>query len=329
MGDSASPSPVVHHRRLRAELRAARLKARLTQEQVAAAEDWSLSKVIRIEAGSVGISTSDLKALLSLYGIDDPHRADGLVALAKAAKKRGWESEYREFLTNENQRELLQLIGYEGAATFVRNFETLLVPGLLQTEEYARAVIREFAERPSGERADKDNEDGESADEDSADKDRATREQAEKERADKERADKLVEIRMERQKHLLELPEPPHLFFILDEAVIRRLVGGKAAMRRQISRLIELAERPRVTIEVVPFSAGAHPGLRGPFVVLEFPDAADDDVLYLENTGGDLIRREESAQVLPYRETFEQLRSLSLGPKETIDYLVKVADEMG
>src|ERR1700690_1535207 len=272
MGDEASPSPVVQRRRLRAELRAARQAAGLTQEQAAKAVDWSLSKIIRIEAGSVGISTSDLKALLSLYGIGDPDRTDELVTLAKAAKERGWWSKYSDFLT-ANQRELLQLIGYESAASITRNFETLLLPGLLQTEEYARAVIRQFAEKATG---------GEPENANRAERDNKARE------------DKLVEIRMERQAHLLDLPDPPLMFFVLDEAVVRRQVGGRAAMTRQIRWLLDLADRPYVTVEVVPFTEGAYPGLRGPFVVLEFPDAADDDVVYLESPRGDLIRREES-----------------------------------
>lgn len=250
--------------------------------------DWSPSKIIRIEAGSVRISTTDLKALLGLYGIDDQQHVDRLVALGRVARERGWWSDYPALATGKS-RELLQLIEYESAAAITRNFEPLVVPGLLQTEEYARAMIPEHA--PA------------------------------------ERVEALVEIRMKRQE-LLDRPDGPLLFFILDEAVVHRLVGGKDAMRRQVLRLVELGRRPRVTIEVVPFSAGAHPGLRGPFVVVEFPGPEDDDVLYLENTGGDLISREESDQVLPYLETFEQLRRISLGPEGSADYLRQVAGGM-
>jgi transcriptional regulator with XRE-family HTH domain len=285
MADGSSPSPIVQRRRLRAELRAARLKAKLTQDQVASALDWSLSKVIRIEAGSVGISTTDLKALLSVYGIDDQAHIEKLVALGKAARERGWWSNYRDVLSTE----LLQLIEYESAAAITRNFQPLVVPGLLQTEEYARATLPEYVSV--------------------------------------DRVEALVKIRMNRQE-LLDRLDGRQLFFILDEAVIHRLVGGKDAMRRQLLRLVELGRRPHVTIEVVPFSAGVHPGLRGPFVVLEFPDPEDDDVLYLENTGGDLISREEPDQVLPYREAFEQLREMSLGPEGSAEYLRQIADRM-
>jgi transcriptional regulator with XRE-family HTH domain len=281
-----SDSPVVQRRRLRAELRKARLEAGLTQEQVAVAMDWSLSKVIRIEAGSVGISANDLRALLRHYQIADPGRTDELVALAQAARERAWWSGYQDVAPHG----LLQLIGYETAASITRTFEPLLVPGLLQTEEYARAVLGEFEER-----------------------------------APVQRMDALVEIRMRRQE-IFDRADPPLLFFILDEAIVRRLIGGKAVMRRQIHRLIEVAARPNVTVELVPFSAGAHPGLKGPFVALEFPDPADDDVLYLENPRGDLISRDVPEEVLAYREAFERLRVMSLGPEDSAAHLSAVAD---
>jgi transcriptional regulator with XRE-family HTH domain len=286
MTDGGGPSPVVHRRRLRTELRRARQEAGLTQEQVAEAMDWSLSKIIRIEAGNVGISTNDLKALLRHYRVD-PERTDEFVVLARAARERAWWSVYRDVVNPW----LLQLIGYESAAFITRNFETLLVPGLLQTEEYARALIREWEGR-----------------------------------APEERVDTLVEIRMRRQE-LLDRPDPPLLFFILDEAVVRREIGGKAVMRRQIRRLVELAAKPNITLELVPFAAGAHPGLRGPFVILEFPDPADDDVLYLENARADLISRDVPEEVLAYREAFEQLRRASLGPVDSVNYLGMLAGE--
>ena len=251
--------------------------------------DWSLSKVIRIEAGSVGISTNDLKVLLGYYQLDDPEVTSELVALARAARERSWWSVYRDFAPPG----LLQLIGYEAASSIIRNFETLLVPGLLQTEDYARAVVRPFEEGATA-----------------------------------ERVNTSVEIRMRRQEQL-DRDDPPLLFFILDEAVVRRLIGGRDIMRRQIRHLIEMAAKPNVTIEIVPFSAGTHPGLTGPFVIVEFPDPADDDVLYLE-ARGDLLRAgvSEEGEVSAHRETFEQLRQLSLGPDGSVAYLGKLADEM-
>jgi transcriptional regulator with XRE-family HTH domain len=288
MGASDDLSPVVQRRRLRTELRKARQDARQTQDQVALAMDWSLSKVIRIEAGQVGISTNDLKALLRHYEIVDPARSEELIALARASRERAWWSMYRDVAPLG----LLQLIGYESAVAIRRNFEPLVVPGLLQTEEYARAAITGMDDRIPA-----------------------------------PRVDTLVEIRMRRQE-LLDRADPPLLFFILDEAVVRRQAGNKGIMRRQVRHLIETAERSNVVIEVVPFGAGVHPGLRGSFALLEFPDAGDDDVLYMENPRGDVISRDIPEEVLAYREIFEDLRKISLGPKDSTAFLEQVADEM-
>ncbi|MGH3220912.1 MAG: helix-turn-helix domain-containing protein [Streptosporangiaceae bacterium] len=280
---------MVQRRRLRTELRKARQDAGLTQEQVADAMDWSLSKMIRIEAGTVGISTTDLKALLDHYEVDDPDLRSQLVALARAARERSWWSVYRDVALPG----VLQLIGYEAASHIIRNFETLLIPGLLQTEDYARAVVPSLEEGTTA-----------------------------------ERVDTLVEIRMRRQEQV-DRDDPPLMFFILDEAAVRRLAGSRNVMRRQIHYLIEMAAKPNVTIEIVPFTVGTHPGLRGPFVIVEFPDPGDDDVLYLE-ARGDLIRGgiSEEGEVSAHREVFEQLRRLSLGPDGSITYLRKLADEM-
>jgi transcriptional regulator with XRE-family HTH domain len=288
MASSDGASPVVQRRRLRTELRKARQDAGLTQEQVADAMDWSLSKVIRIEAGSVGISTNDLKALIRCYRPDDPDMTSELVTLARAARERSWWSVYRDLAPPG----LVQLIGYEAASFIVRNFETLLVPGLLQTEEYARAVIGTLEE-------------GAAAD----------------------RVRTLVEIRMRRQEQL-DREDPPLLFFILDEAVVRRLMGGRDVMCRQLRHLIEMARKPNVTIQIVPFSASTHPGLRGPFVIVEFPDPGDDDVLFLEALFGELVSRDDPEEVSTYLVLFEQLRKLSLGPSDSVAYLEKVAHEI-
>jgi transcriptional regulator with XRE-family HTH domain len=285
---AGSPSPAVQRRRLRAELRRTRLEADLTQDQVAAAMDWSLSKLIRIENGSVGISTNDLRAILQYYKITDSDRIAELIAMARVARERSWWSEYREVAS----RPVLQVIEYEAAAIISRNFQPQVVPGLLQTEEYARAVLGQLNPQSS-----------------------------------QEQIESLVNIRMRRQE-LLDRADPPLQFFIMDEAVVRRLVGGKAVMLRQLRRLIEVSAKPNVTVEVVPFSAGFHPGTLGPFVIYEFPDAADDDTVYLENQQGEFINRDNPEEILAYRERFEQLRELSLGPKGSKSYLEKLADEM-
>ena len=288
MGENAGLSPAVQRRRLRAELRRIRLEANQTQEQVASAMDWSLSKLIRIEGGSIAISTSDLKVLLSYYGIVDKARVQELIGLAKAARERSWWSSY----SNIAPPQLLQFVEYQTAAMITRNFEPLLVSGLLQTEDYAREVIKEFCRPPR-----------------------------------KDQLEALLALRMKRQELLKRTGPPPWFFFILNEGVLRRIVGGEDVMARQIRHLIELSSRNAVTIEVVPFAAGVHHGMHGPFVILEFSDAEDDDVLCLESPRGDLISRDAPEEILTYREIFEELRQMSLG-KESVGFLHQLLNEM-
>lgn len=281
---------VIQRGRLTRELRRIRKDAGMTQEQVAAAMEWSLSKLIRIEGGGVSISVSDLKSLLARYQITDEDHVEELVALARAARQRSWFTAFRDVTSPQ----YVTFVGYEAAASIIRQFEPTLIPGQLQTEEYARAVTLEYAA---------------------------------------DRADKLVEIRIRRQE-LLE--EPGRLFFfILDEAAIQRQVGAPAnpgIMRRQLRKLAETARQPNITIEIVPFSAGVHPGMKGPFTVLEFP-GDDEDVLYLENARGggsnpSALLTGEDPQILTHRVAFERLREQSLGPKKSVELISQVAESM-
>ena len=146
MEASGNPSPVVQRRRLRTELRRARLDADLTQEQVATAMDWSLSKLIRIENGTVGISTNDLKAILAHYKITDDRHTAEMLALSRGARERSWWSAYRD-----SSPRLIQLIEYESASFIIRNFQPMLIPGLLQTGEYAATMIRNLDPQASDE----------------------------------------------------------------------------------------------------------------------------------------------------------------------------------
>jgi transcriptional regulator with XRE-family HTH domain len=287
MEASETTSPVVARRRLRAELRRARLDIGLTQEQVAAAMDWSLSKLIRIENGTVGISMNDLKAILTHYKITDETRTAELIALSRAARERSWWNAYREISPR-----LVQLIEYESASFIIRNFQPMLIPGLLQTEEYATTTIRSL--RPEASAQD---------------------------------VNTAVDLRMKRQQ-LLRQPEMPLMFFIMDEAAVRRLVGGQEATRRQVQRLLDESDKPTVTIEVVPFSAGAHPGMQGPFMLFEFPDAEDDDALYLEGPSESKWNRDDPEEISSFRERFEVLRELSLGPQGSVDLLRRLLGEL-
>jgi transcriptional regulator with XRE-family HTH domain len=281
-------SPAVHRRRLRTELREGRQRAELTQEDVATAMDWSLSKVIRIESGAVSISTNDLRALLRLYRILDRKRVDELIALARAARQSSWLSKYRESLPPR----FFQYLEYEGSASVIRTFEPILIPGLLQTREYASAIMEKLGSDVTP----------------GILKDR-------------------LEVRMLRQR-ILEQERPPLYFAILDEAAIRRLIGEALVSKGQLSRLLALAQRSNITIEIVPFQAGIHRGMIEPFEILEFPDSADSDLLYLEGVSHEIVlSREEAGEISDYRETFEKLREASLGPKDSIEFIRKVMDE--
>jgi transcriptional regulator with XRE-family HTH domain len=252
---SVGPDPTVHRRRLRNELRKTRESAGKTQRDVAAAMDWSQSKLIRIETGGVNISTNDLRALLAHYEVD-PGRITTLVDLARAARDVPRWNVYRDVASPE----FVAFLGYESSASIIRNFEPLLVPGLLQTEEYAREVINAV------------------------------------EYNNPQRIDALVDLRIQRQEILVKQPAG-EFHFIMDEAVIRRVVGGPNVARRQLRHIMEIAELPNVTIRVAPFTAGMYPRLRVPYVLFEFPDVEDEDVLYLENPLGEFIVRENSPEV--------------------------------
>jgi len=280
-------SPIVARRRLRGELRVARNRAGLRQDQVITEMGWSMSKIIRIEAGSVTISVSDLKALLPLYKITNSERTSKLVELARAARKPSWAYPYRDIVTPQ----FLQFIEYESATSIRREFDNVLVPGLLQTSEYAESIIRQYVDKiPT------------------------------------KKLQRLVEVRIKRQELLTAPANPPLLFFILDEAVVHRHVGSADIRRRQIQHLIDLAKMPHLTIEIIPFSAGAHPAMERRFVALEFPDPTDDDILYLESTLDEEIIG-QGEEVLRYREAFEQLRKISLGPGNSVSYLEKLVAE--
>lgn len=265
--------PVTMRRKLKAELKRLRTARGLTQRHVADQLDWSQSKVIRIENGSVAIGVTDLQALLRLYGVDDQPTTDGLVEMARGSKRLPF-TDFKDIFPAET----LRFFAYESSASIIRQVQPLLVPGLLQSEEYARALLTSWGVEAS-------------------------------------QINQTWASRLERQE-LLERSDPPEMFFIMDEAAVQRPVGGEGVMRHQREHLLELASRPRITIQVVRFDAGAHAGLRGPFVYLEFPGADDPDVLYLEGQMGDYVFRDEEDVTGRYLETFFALEKLASPPNE-------------
>lgn len=297
--DNSITSPVVPRRRLRAELKRARQQVGLTQEAVAAEMDWSLSKIIRIETGSVGISTNDLTALLRLYQIDDVERTEELVALARAARQQSWWSKYRGSVTPA----YFQYLEYEADASVIRQYEALLIPGLLQTEEYATAAIRQYRGRHPG------------------------RNQQSIGLLSPKMIKTRVEIRMTRQQ-LLQRPDPPTLFFILDEAVIQRAIGDEKLRRAQIDRLISVANMPSVTIQIVPFKVGMYVGMAENYAIFSFPSAEDHDVLYFEGAPATIFSHDEGGEIVAYRQMYEELSETVLSPEDSLSYLTKIAGDI-
>lgn len=272
-------SPMVQRRRLRSELRQARQGAGLTQQQVASAMDWSLSKVIRIENGATGISTTDLQALLRLYQLTSPARIQDLTDLARSARERSWWSAYNDAAPAG----FLRYVEQEASARAIRSYQHSLINGLLQTEEYAALVLHEFRDEHRHGRPELRDEQIES----------------------------LLELRLKRQE-LLARADPPALTVVHDEAALRRQVGGPAVMRRQLKHLAGLAARRHITLEVIPFTAGVVFGMGEELTILNFPGSADDPVAFLEH--GDVIREDRSEQVAYFEERFHRLRTASAGP---------------
>lgn len=281
------PSPTTLRRQLGAELR--RLRAARTVAEVASQLGWSESKLSRIETAHTGIRNRDLEKLLDVYEVSDQLRAR-IRAVAGQSRQRAWWEAYGDVLPNAYET----YIGFEAEATSILEFEALLIPGLLQTDEYARAVFVADGRRHDGRRLD-----------------------------DAE-VDQKVQVRMARQAVLTRQP-PPDLVLILDEGALRREVGGPDVLRRQLNRLNEAGERNNITIRVLPFAVGAHSALGGPFTILRFSGEAP--LVYCEGrTGG--VFRTRSDEVEGYISSFDGLRDAALTPKDSAIYIAEMAHEL-
>ncbi|MEU8968044.1 helix-turn-helix transcriptional regulator [Streptomyces monashensis] len=280
--------PAVRRRKLGAELRMLRTGAGLTSGDAARLVGWHQSKVSRIETGASGVKPADVRSLLDAYGVRDGHLRELLLMLAGsdgAGDRHRWWHAYRGVLP-PTYRDFISL---ESQASAMRTLETTVVPGLLQTPEYARAVTR--AAVPD---------------------------------LDEERLDTLVEVRLARQDVLRSDP-PLELCAVLDEAVLRREVGGPGVMTRQLERLMEAARLPQVRLQVLPFGAGAHVGLTGPFVIFSFPSTSDLDVVVLDQLTSSLyLERKEDLKA--YSEAFDTLRIHALSPEDSLDYIAGIGD---
>ncbi|MEU0968279.1 helix-turn-helix transcriptional regulator [Streptomyces sp. NPDC005917] len=280
--------PAVRRRKLGAELRTLRTGAGLTSGEAARLVGWHQSKVSRIETGASGVKPADVRLLLDAYGVVEGQLRELLLVLAGSEDTAGrhhWWHAYRGVLP-PTYRDFISL---ESQASAMRTLETSVVPGLLQTPEYARAVTRAAA-------------DG----------------------LDDEALDTLVEVRLARQDVLRNEP-PLALSAVLDEAVLRREVGGPGVMARQLERLVEAARLPQVRLQVLPFSAGAHIGITGPFVIFSFPSTSDLDVVVLDQLTSSLyLERKEDLQA--YTEAFNTLQIHALSPEDSLDYIAGTGD---
>jgi transcriptional regulator with XRE-family HTH domain len=270
-------NPTSQLRRLRTELRQRRDAVRLTQREVAEALDWSPSKLIRIERGPVGISVTDVRALLQHYRVTDERQVDMLVDLARASKKPAWWHQYRDHYPAG----FVTFLGLEASAVRVRQFQGLMIPGLLQHPDYIRALMTRASD-----------------------------------------VERDVRIRTTRQ-NLIDV-DGPEMSFVLDESVLHRIIGSPQIMRTQLHRLVELQAEPNVTIQVLPFSIGVHPGMKGSFTILELSDEQDDYALQLEQPVEDRLIEDTSDGTREYVRLFQELTQIALSPDKSVALIERV-----
>ncbi|WP_024935223.1 helix-turn-helix domain-containing protein [Actinomadura welshii] len=283
-------APTVRRRRLGAELR--RLRERLgdTVEETAARLDWSSSKLSRIETARIGVRVSDVRLLLELYGVDEAHMGE-VLALAQSATQPGWWAEYRDVLSEK----FGAYVALEDEARAAMTFTAYAVPGLLQDEEYAHAVLE------SG---------------------RVIAVSTPREVA------RRLELRM-RRRQLLHRERPLAISAVIDESVLLRLIGDRGVMRRQLASLLELAALPHVQIHVLPLDEPREPVFSETFTLLEFAPTYDvkfPDVVYIDNLSTMAELQDDSITHM-YRMCWDALRSISLSADESMLRISQLADE--
>jgi transcriptional regulator with XRE-family HTH domain len=279
--------PTVRRRRLGSELRRLREARAIKLEEVADHLGLAASTLSRIETGKAPTKTAYLTSLLEMYGVTDPQQRQVLIDMAREGHRKGWWAVYDDVLPTG----FGIYVGLEAEATGLRIFETQVVNGLLQTPDYARAVLQEVNKRDSP-----------------------------------EHLHRLAELRLKRQS-VFEREDPPDVWLILDETVIRRPIGGPEVMARQLKHLVEASHWPNVTLQVLPFSCGAHPALTGPFSILGFPERADPDVVYFDSWGGP-IYLEKDKEIRVCTEAFDRLRAAALSPADSASLAEQVARQL-
>lgn len=276
--------PTVRLRRLAAELRRLRGESELSREQVEEQTGVNEGTLYRLETARARPQRRTLLALLDLYSVSDPLRSD-LVDLARSADGQGWARPHSWQLPGE----YTAYISFEAEARAVHNYESLFIPGLLQTEEYDRAMVKGVLPAVT---------------------------QAE--------VDERVAARLERQK-LLEGDDPLELWAVVDEAAIRRVVGGKQVMATQLQHVLQMMQRPNIAVQVITFEAGAHPGMPGSFVHMEFRDELDPELVYVDTLAGDIFL-EADDDVRRYRQMFDYLRAGAMSPANSAKLISAMAE---
>jgi transcriptional regulator with XRE-family HTH domain len=284
---AAGGAPTVLRIALGGQLRRLRQDRGITPEAAADSIRASHAKISRLERGRVGFKERDVADLLTLYGVTDPEEREAFLVLARQANSPGWWHQYSDLLPTWFET----YIGLEQSASVIRTYEAQFIPGLLQTAEYARAVIRlAHGDEPP------------------------------------EEIDRRVELRMRRQQ-ILDQPDPPAVWVVIDEASLRRPIGGPAVMRSQIEHLITATKRPHVTIQLLPYAIGGHAAAGGPFTIVRFPEADLPDVVYLEQLTSSLYL-DKRPDLDRYKAVMEQLSVQAEPPNRTTRLLRKILTEI-
>jgi transcriptional regulator with XRE-family HTH domain len=272
-------------RKLGIELRRLREAVKMTADEAAEQLELSASTISRSETGKVNVHPRDVDAMLRIYGLTDERKREALLALARKSRERGWWHAYRNVLAPD----VVSHISIEDGANQIRSFQTMLVPGLLQTEEYSRAVAAIFP-RPEP----------------------------------PEVVDQQVEIRQRRQEILRRHDEVP-LHVILDESVLRRPIGGDTVMRKQLLHLLELTESLNVTLQVAAYEAGAYAGLGGPFTLFGFAEPMDLAIVHVENQRSFFLIEDED-DIRHYDVVFQRVQKAALPVAESSALVKRIAE---
>jgi len=258
-------TPTVRGRQLARELRQLREHAEMTGEQAAAKMSWEQSKISRMETAKMRITSGEVMELCETYGVEGDKR-DQLVLLARSARQRDWWREYSDYV----KKGFLDFLAFEAEARTSCGFEAQVIPGILQCEEYARAILLGSDKRRSDE------------------------------------VDRNVEVRLERQRRVTQSKDPLHVWAVIDESVLHRVIDPPGAMATQLKHLLDLGELGNVSIQVLPYRAGIHAAIDGPFVLLTFDGYPD--LLYIEHLAG-CVYLEKPTETDQGRRIFDHLRS--------------------